>query len=67
MFDASTWDNIMSMHIIKDEIKMVKGHYAYITRMYKPLALMTLTIITMSKKIPTFWDQYYFAQTQIKC
>ena len=49
MFDASTWDSIRSMHIIKDEIKMVKGHYAYITRMYKPLALMTLTTITMSK------------------
>ena len=66
MFDASTWDSISSMHIIKDEIKMVKGHYAYITRLYKPLALMTLTTITMSK-IPIFWDQHYFAQTQIKC
>ena len=62
MFDASTWDSIRSMHIIKDEIKMVKGHYACITRMYKPLALMELTTITMSK-IPTFWDQYYFTQT----
>ena len=66
MFYASTWDSIRSMHIVKDEIKMVKGHYAYITRMYKPLALMALTTITMYK-IPTFWVQYYFAQTQIKC
>ena len=49
MFDASTWDSIRSMHIIKDEIKMVKGHYAYITRMHKQLALMALTTITMSK------------------
>ena len=63
MFDASTWDRIRSMHIIKDEIKMVKGHHAYITRMHKPLALMGLTTITMSKNS----YQYYFAQTQIKC
>ena len=40
---------VLGVCIIKDEIKMVKGHYAYITRMYKPLALMTLTTITKSK------------------
>ena len=49
MFDASTWDSTKSIHIIKDMTKMVKGHYACIIRMYKPLAAMVLMSITTSK------------------